>query len=143
MIYDHFRLTEVDGAFLEFTDLLRVELKGDNLRAFGTLWGETPLAMGIMPEDHYLESLYFKQPARPGPVADSPKMIPPNRPGTYLIRRALKNDRDPSNQCLKRSHERQVMKVFVQRVIRSCFANNLRLLRKGTMVPWYHGTMVP
>ena len=62
---------------------------------------------------------------------------------TYLIRRALKNDSDPCNECLKRSHERQVMKVFVQRVIRSCFANNLVLLRKCTMVPWYHGTMVP
>ena len=66
-----------------------------------------------------------------------------NAPGTYLIRRAFKNDRDPWNGCSKRCHERQVMKVFVQRVIRSCFANNLRLLRKCTMVPWYHGTMVP
>ena len=40
MIYDHFKLTDTDGAFLEFTDLLRVELKGDNLRAFDTLWDE-------------------------------------------------------------------------------------------------------
>ena len=88
------------------------------------------------------------RPGRPGrpsrpPVPDSSKMIPPNRPGTYLIRRALKNDSDPCNECSKRCHERQVMKFFVQRVILSCFANNLRLLRKCTMAPWYHGTMVP
>ena len=70
-------------------------------------------------------------------------MILPNRPGTYLIRRALKNDSDPCDECSKRSHERQVVKVFVQRVIRSCFENNLILLRKCTMVPWYHGTTVP
>ena len=91
-------------------------------------------------------------PCQPGPagpaspaglVPDSLKMIPPNRPGTYLIRRALKNDSDPCNECSKRSHERQVMKVFVQRVIRSCLANNLRLLRKCSMVPWDHGNTVP
>ena len=61
MIYEHFRLTDIDGAFLEFTDLLKVELKGDNLRAFDTSWDETPLAMAQMPEDQYLESLYYKQ----------------------------------------------------------------------------------
>ena len=61
MIYEHFRLTDIDGAVLEFTDLLRVELRGDNLRAFDTSWDETLLAMAHMPEDHYLESLYFKQ----------------------------------------------------------------------------------
>ena len=87
------------------------------------------------------------RPDRAGPVPDSPKMIPPNRPGTYLIRRALKNDSDPCDECLKRSHERQVMKVFVQRVIRNCFANNFVLLRRsmvhGSMVPFYHGTMLP
>ena len=82
-------------------------------------------------------------PTWPARHPDSPKMTPPNRPGTYLIRRALKNDSDPCDECLKRSHERQVMKVLVQRVIRGCFANNLVLLRKCTMVPWYHGTMVP
>ena len=51
MIYEHFRLTDMDGAVLEFTDLLRVELKGDNLRAFDTSWDETLLAMAQMPED--------------------------------------------------------------------------------------------
>ena len=48
------------------------------------------------------------------------KMIP-NPAGTYLIRRALKNDSDPYHECSKRSHERQVMKVFVETVIRRCY----------------------
>ena len=56
----------------------------------------------------------------------------PNPAGTYLIRRALKNDSDPYHECSKRCHERQVMKVFVQGLI----------WYHGTMVPWHHGTTV-
>ena len=44
----------------------------------------------------------------------------PNPAGTYLIRRALKNDSDPYHECSKRCHERQVMKVSVQ-TRKSCF----------------------
>ena len=61
MIYSHFRLTEVDGAVLEFTDLLKVELKKDNVRAFDTAWDETLLGMASLPEEHDLESLYLRQ----------------------------------------------------------------------------------
>ena len=94
--------------------------------------------MGLWPESlseflKYHGAFASARPARPGPVPDSLKMIPPNRPGTYLIRRALKNDSDPCNECSKRCHERQVMKVFVQGLI----------WYHGTMVPWYRGTMVP
>jgi len=61
MIYSHFRLTEVDGAVLEITDLLKVELKKDNVRAFDTAWDETLLGMASVPEEHYLEALYLRQ----------------------------------------------------------------------------------
>ena len=65
----------------------------------------------------------------------------PNPAGTYLIRRALKNDSDPYHECSKRSHERQVMMVFVEAVIRRsyevatkmegcCFEIDRMLLRK-------------
>ena len=57
------------------------------------------------------------RPARPARSQNSPKMILPNRPGTYLIRRALKNESGPCNKCSKRSHERQVMTVFVEKAI--------------------------
>ena len=46
---------------LEFTDLLALELKGDNLRAFGTEWDNTLLGMKDIPDEKYLENLYRKQ----------------------------------------------------------------------------------
>ena len=46
MMYSHFRLIGIDGAVLEFADLLRVELKSDNARAFDTPWNETPARYG-------------------------------------------------------------------------------------------------
>ena len=49
MIYEFFRLTDIDGAVLEVTDLLRGELRGDSLRAFDTWWDETLLSMAHMP----------------------------------------------------------------------------------------------
>ena len=46
---------------LEFSDLLSLELKGDNLRAFDTEWDNTLLGMKRLPDEEYLENLYRKQ----------------------------------------------------------------------------------
>ena len=46
---------------LEFNDLLVLELKGDNLRAFDTAWDDTLLGMKSIPDEEYLENLYRRQ----------------------------------------------------------------------------------
>ena len=40
----------------EFNDLLVLELKGDNLRAFDTVWDDTLLGMKAVPDEEYLET---------------------------------------------------------------------------------------
>ena len=59
LIYLHFKFSDVQGAVLEVSDLLRVELKGDELRASGTHWDETPLAMAVL-EEYVLESFVLQ-----------------------------------------------------------------------------------
>ena len=34
MVYDHYNISETEGSLFELQDLLKVTLKGDNLRAF-------------------------------------------------------------------------------------------------------------
>ena len=46
---------------LEFSDILALELKGDNLKAFDTEWDNTLLGMKDIPDEKYLESLCRKQ----------------------------------------------------------------------------------
>ena len=60
-IFEHFKISEVEGALLDVRDLVALELKGDNLRAFDTAWDEILLAMKKEPEEEILESLYCKQ----------------------------------------------------------------------------------
>ena len=45
----HFQIADLDNSMLEFSDLLVLELKGDNLRAFDTAWGDTLLGMKSIP----------------------------------------------------------------------------------------------
>ena len=46
---------------LEFSDLMALELKGDNLRGFDTEWDNVLLGTKEHPEEKYLENLYRKQ----------------------------------------------------------------------------------
>ena len=43
MIYKHFKLSEEDGAMLEWDELLNVHLRGDNLQQFENDWKNTIL----------------------------------------------------------------------------------------------------
>ena len=45
MIIEHFKTREPDGAVLDLSDLLTVELRNDNLQSFDTQWDETIIAM--------------------------------------------------------------------------------------------------
>ena len=45
LMFQHFQTNEMDNSMLEFTDLLVLELKGDNLRAFDAEWDNTLLGM--------------------------------------------------------------------------------------------------
>jgi len=61
LMFQHFQINEMEHTMLEFTDLLALELKGDNLRAFDTEWDNTLLGMQEVPDEKYLENLYRKQ----------------------------------------------------------------------------------
>ena len=61
MIYEHFRMSEVEGAVWQVGDLIHLELMNDNLRAFDTRWAEIIQGMPAVPDDVFLESLYEKQ----------------------------------------------------------------------------------
>ena len=45
MIYDNFKIRGTGEALLDFTDLLRVQLKNDNVQGFDTKWNELLLSM--------------------------------------------------------------------------------------------------
>ena len=61
MMYKHFKLSEVDGAMLEWEELLSVELKGDNLQQFENDWGAMCLVVRELPDEKILETIYRKQ----------------------------------------------------------------------------------
>ena len=60
-IDDHFRISEVEGAVMEFTDLLDLELVGDNLQAFENDWETVWEGMRELPTDTVAERLYRRQ----------------------------------------------------------------------------------
>ena len=49
MIYDYFRAT--GQSVLEFSDLMGMSLRGDNVQGFETTWDEVLLSMKKIPED--------------------------------------------------------------------------------------------
>ncbi len=61
MIYKHFKLSEEDGAMLEWDELLHVHLRGDNLQQFENDWNNTILNIRELPDEVFLETLFRKQ----------------------------------------------------------------------------------
>ena len=51
LMFKHFQIADLDTSMLEFNDLLVLELKGDNLRAFDTAWDDTLLGMRSIPDE--------------------------------------------------------------------------------------------
>ena len=57
-IFQEYRIRAEDGALLDFEDLMKVELKGDNLVAFENEWDMTLGGMAEIPAENILELLY-------------------------------------------------------------------------------------
>ena len=55
------KISEIEGAILEFSDLLAVELRGDNLTAHLNDWEGVLAVIDKRPTDEVLESLFLKQ----------------------------------------------------------------------------------
>lgn len=58
MLHDHYRVSETDCPILKFHDLLNVEMKGGDLRAFLNEWRLTTVGMSPVPEDNMSETLF-------------------------------------------------------------------------------------
>ena len=56
LMFQHFQTADLDNSMLEFSDLLVLELKGDNLRAFDAAWDDTLLGMTSVPDEEHLET---------------------------------------------------------------------------------------
>jgi hypothetical protein len=63
MVYDHFKLSDVDGAILSWDDIMRVELKmpGDTVKQFLNDWDTTCANTNNLPDHEFMESMFRKQ----------------------------------------------------------------------------------
>ena len=63
MVFDNFRLADVDGQLLNHDEIMKLELKmpGDNLMQYLNDWDTTFLHINQMPDDHFLESMFRRQ----------------------------------------------------------------------------------
>jgi len=60
LVFDHFRLSDVDGAMLNWDEIIRVELKmpGDNVRQFLNVWDTTFTNINNLPDQDFMESMF-------------------------------------------------------------------------------------
>ena len=63
LVFDHFRLSDVDGAMLNWDEIIRVELKmpGDNIRQFLNDWDTTCTNINSIPDHEFMESMFRRQ----------------------------------------------------------------------------------
>ena len=61
IIYKHFKLSDEDGAMLEWDELINVHLRGDNLQQFENDWNNMILNVRSLHEEAFLESVFRKQ----------------------------------------------------------------------------------
>ena len=63
LVFDHFRLSDVDDAMLNWDEILRLELKmpGDNIRQFLNDWDTTFTNFNTAPDEDFLESMFKRQ----------------------------------------------------------------------------------
>ena len=65
MVYQHYRISETEGAVLDFRDLMEVKLRGDDLRRFMNDWEMTLTGMKKVPDETVLESMFRVQTRAP------------------------------------------------------------------------------
>ena len=61
MIFQHYTVTETQGALNDFSDLLRVKLHSGNLSVFQSDWDSMLIGMQTQPDEVMLESIYREQ----------------------------------------------------------------------------------
>ena len=63
LVFDHFRLSDVDDAMLNWDEILKLELKmpGDNVRQFLNDWDTTFTNVNTTPDPDFLESMFKRQ----------------------------------------------------------------------------------
>ena len=61
LLYQHYKISEVDGQMLDFQDPLAVHMVGEELRRFMNDWEMTLTGMRRLPEEDVLETLFRRQ----------------------------------------------------------------------------------
>ena len=61
MVYEHYKVSAVDGAVLELQDLMCVRMHNNDLRSFLHDWETVLVGMRKVPDDDVLETLFREQ----------------------------------------------------------------------------------
>ena len=60
MNYEHFKISDTDGTVLDISDIMKIELRSDNVQTFDTKWDDT-IVMQKQPDEELLDNLYTRQ----------------------------------------------------------------------------------
>ena len=58
MIYEYFKVYGTDNSELDLNEILKVELKNDNIQSSNTRWDETMIAMKMQFDEEILEFFF-------------------------------------------------------------------------------------
>ena len=61
MINDYVRVRGTHQSILDFSDLMGVALRGDDVQGFDTRWDDVLTSLKEMPQDHTVKSLLRKR----------------------------------------------------------------------------------
>ena len=61
MIYEYFKVSDTHESVLDLHEILKVELKDDNIPSFSTGWDETIIAMKKQADDENFEKWSYRQ----------------------------------------------------------------------------------
>ena len=59
MIYKYLKVRDTNESVLDLNEILKVELKNDNVQSFNTRWVETIIAMKKHSGDEVLDNMYI------------------------------------------------------------------------------------
>ena len=61
MFFESLKVSDTDESVLDLNEILKVEMKNDNMQPFSTRWDETIIAMMKQPDVEILGNLYHHQ----------------------------------------------------------------------------------
>ena len=129
MIYEYFRVTGAHEAVLDYSDLFRIALHGDDIQDFGTRWDDVLLTISDVPIDNIRVSLYKMR------IQESDQL-----PAVFAMyeQEINQNLSNPSYQKLKTMMKRQKDQKFRTRKFQ---ARNERI-KRGVLVKTRKGKNV-